>query len=159
MAVRLVLVPETEKPALRRLLGDHLAEMNLFADVGTEYRYFDLYWTETSSRWPYWIVRQDEIVGFALINTWSPSGSGTDYSVAEFYICQEHRGQGFGRAALAALLRQHPGQWELSVLENNAPALAFWPRALASTGVHDIAEMTMSGEIVYRFATSVPKGR
>ncbi|MDO1584573.1 GNAT family N-acetyltransferase [Rhizobium oryzicola] len=151
MAVSITIVTQSEKAELRKLLADHLATMNAYADVGPDYRFFDLYWTETQTRWPFWICRDGAIAGFALINTWSPSGLGTDYSMAEFYIVPEARRQGLGAQALLALTQQHPGRWEFGVLEKNAPALAFWPKAIAAAGARDVATTSRGNQIIYRF--------
>ena len=151
MAVSIRLVQEREKAQLRKLLGDHLATMNAYADVGTDYRFFDLYWTETQTRWPYWICSDGHLVGFTLVNTWSPSGLGTDYSIAEFYITPEARRRGLGAQALIALTRQHPGRLELGILEKNAPALAFWPKAIERAGARDVSAACRANQIIYRF--------
>jgi GNAT superfamily N-acetyltransferase len=41
-----------------------------------------------------------ESIGFIFINQWLPSGRGTDYAVAEFYIAPRWRGQGHGTEAV-----------------------------------------------------------
>lgn len=49
-----------------------------------EYPYFDVYWTE-KDRHPYFIKKQDIIIGFCLVNTYTEELK-SGYSIAEFYI-------------------------------------------------------------------------
>lgn len=44
---------------------------------------------------------------------------------------QAYRGRGTGRAALAAILARHPGNWHIATPLANTAALAFWHKAVA----------------------------
>ncbi len=133
------------------MLSVYLGELSQYGDVDLEYRYFDSYWLD-EDRWPYLIVKDQRTVGFALVNTWSPSGKGTNFSIAEFFVLPEFRGTGVGRSAFASLLGTHPGFWELSVMSNNEAGKAFWQRALATVGVSEIETVDLDGELVHRFS-------
>ena len=141
----------SDKPRLRHLLADYLLELSTYGDVNLAYPFFDAYWQIGSCRWPYLVQNNDKLVGFALVNKWSPSGRGTDFAMAEFYIAPEARGQRIGLNAAKAVLLQHPGVWELSVMALNASAQRFWPKVLEAAEVRQIERMNREGETIYRF--------
>lgn len=151
MSIGIELASTAHKPLLRSLLSDCLAEFEKYGGSGADYPYFDAYWQEAENRWPYLLRRDGECIGFALVNTWSPSGRGTDFSIAEFYIVPRARGHGAGRDAATAVLRAHPGLWELSVMALNAPAQAFWPRAIDAAAGDAVERITSDSETIYRF--------
>lgn len=68
-------------------------------------------------------------VGFALVHdiTVNPDA---DWKISEFFVMQPYKSLGIGRQAVEWLLKQHHGLWEVSVLKDNAPALAFWKKCL-----------------------------
>lgn len=141
--------PVTDKPLMRRLVDAYGAEMAAYGE-GDPGRYFDAYWQEPG-RWPY-VIRCDGVaVGFVWVNTWSPSGRGTDFAVAEFYVAPEFRRSGVGRDAATATFRAHPGQWELAVLPANVTALAFWTAAIAAAGSHDLERVDVDDRPIFRF--------
>jgi predicted acetyltransferase len=118
-----------DRLVVRHQLKDYLNELSAFGSVEERYAYFDEYWKE-STRSAYVVEVDGEPIGFIFINQWSPSGRGTDYSVAEFYIAPRWRGRRHGTGAAHQVFQRHPGQWELAVFNGNARALAFWPAAI-----------------------------
>lgn len=149
LKVRLSLTPE--KSVLRNLLAAYLSELSEYGDVEIAYPYFDAYWNEGECRWPYVIYDSDQLVGFAFVNTFSPSGRGTDFSFAEFYIVPDARRHGIGRDAAKAILTAHSGVWELSVMSPNAPAQRFWPNAIGAAQVRQYERIEHEQETIYRF--------
>ncbi len=89
------------------------------------YPYFDLYWEE-KSRIPYFIRQDDDIVGFALVCL------GASNQIAEFCVVQDARRNGLGRKAATEVLQNHPGLWEIAVMEENKNAIRFWERVIDS---------------------------
>lgn len=154
--VEVRLVALSEKAELRRLLDPYLTAHADLVDPQrhhgdpTDYPHFDAYWTEPERR-PFWIVTSAEAVGFALVNRYSPSGLGCDAAMAEFCILPPWRRAGIGLAAARAVFATAPGLWELQVYEATAPALAFWPRAIAAAGVRDVTELRMADRRIHRF--------
>lgn len=146
----------SEKTELRRALDPYLIAHADIVDPQrrhgdpTAYPYFDAYWTEPDRR-PFWIVVSGEAVGFALINRHSPSGLGCDAAVAEFCVLPPWRRAGIGLAAARAVFATTPGLWELQVYEATAPALAFWPRAIAAAGGREVTEVSLDARRVHRF--------
>jgi predicted acetyltransferase len=133
------------------MLSAYLRELSQYGDVDHEYRFFDSYWVDRERR-PYIIAIGERTGGFALVNTWSPSGKGADFAVAEFYVLPEFRGTGVGKQAFTSLLHNRSGIWELSVMSKNEAGKAFWQRALASAGVGESERIELDGHLVRRFS-------
>ena len=90
--------------------------------------YFD-----ASDRWPLLIFVEDQIAGFALINQHSHlTGGHVERNMGEFFVGRPFRRHGVATEAFHAMLALHPGRWEVAVAVRNAPARAFWPRAIAA---------------------------
>jgi predicted acetyltransferase len=151
MGICIELASAAHKPLLKGLLSECLAEFEQYGGSGADYLYFEAYWQEPESRWPYLVRRDGECIGFAFVNTWSPSGRGTDFSIAEFYIVAQARGQGAGRDAATAVLHAHPGLWELSVMALNTTAQAFWPQVIDGARGRDAEQIKSDSETIYRF--------
>jgi len=114
-------------PYLRELSAFIVAE----SSGSDNFPYFDAYWSEPSRK-PYLLYKNGDTAGFALINRWSPSGHGTDWSMAEFFVRPYYRRKGIGGAAFREIMRCNPGVWEIPILAANKPALAFWQVTLRS---------------------------
>lgn len=76
------------------------------------------------------ILRHDKVAGFVTIDRQNPSGQGTDWNIAEFFILAKYRRHGIGTAAVTAMLATRPGRWEAAVMPENTRALAFWHQTL-----------------------------
>ncbi|HUZ14230.1 MAG TPA: GNAT family N-acetyltransferase [Caulobacteraceae bacterium] len=156
ISVTLVPVPLADKPALKAMLDPYLVEHADVADPErrygdpARYPYFDVYWTEPE-RTPLWILAEGERVGFVLVNAHSPSGRGTDRTIAEFFVLPAWRRRGAGAAAARAALQSRPGQWELQVYKTNPAGMAFWPRAIAAAGARDWERLDLGEPVVHRF--------
>jgi predicted acetyltransferase len=79
-----------------------------------------------------------------------PSGQGTDFAMAEFYIIPEARQDGLGQIAASAAFAQHTGQWELGVVNANTGGYEFWNRVLAK---YTATQITNGPETIFRFQT------
>jgi len=65
----------------------------------------------------------DRPIGFALAR-----GLTTDCrQMGEFFVARAARGTGHARTIAEALLRAHPGRWEIAFQEDNTRAARFWP--------------------------------
>jgi predicted acetyltransferase len=148
MTVSIRPCPEPEKSQLFAMLQRCLAELSKFGEVDLSYPYFDSYWQDVD-RWPYLIFCNRQLAGFALVNSWSPSGLGTDFAMAEFYVAPAFRRQKLGRGAFDLLIRKHPGQWELSVFDDNTAALMFWQRSLGQSDL--VSQLEHPSATVFRF--------
>jgi predicted acetyltransferase len=155
-AVRLEPVRLTDKAALRAWFDPYLIAHADLADPErrygdpTVYEFFDAYWTEPN-RWPYWVMVGGERAGFVLVNQWSPSGRGTQRSIAEFSIDPALRRGGIGVAAALAAFSTYSGLWELQVYRANAAGMGFWPLAITAAGASDWEMIDLDDRVVHRF--------
>lgn len=150
MSVAIVLAALKDKELLKELMTAYLAETNDDDHAGTDYPYFDDYWTD-ATRWPYFITLNNEIAGFALINQWSVLGLPTDFAIAEFFISPAYRRNKIGKSALQKLIQTHKGLWEISVSLSNSSARYFWKQALTANNIKDIECHHTSENEIYRF--------
>ncbi|MFI5264850.1 MAG: GNAT family N-acetyltransferase [Candidatus Kapaibacterium sp.] len=122
-------VEMTEKSQLWDLLQEYLGEngRRVFAatknqDGSYSYPYFDHYWQEPT-RFPFYIVDEDSVVGFVMIRRLAP----VLYSIAEFYVRPHYRRAGIGRSAVTEVFETFPdNSWLISVIHENKPAFDFW---------------------------------
>lgn len=145
-----ILIPalKSDKKILKELLCVYLEELSQYHETDTDYAYLDTYWQTDQRRWPYLIRSETQTVGFILVNAWSPSGQGTDFAMAEFYITPKARKNGLGQQAANAAFSAHPDQWELSVVRANTGVRAFWSRVLDQTNA---SQITHGSETIFRF--------
>jgi len=109
------------------------------------YEYMGAYWREPA-RTPLLIRRGGRLAGFALINDHSHSGLPLDRNFAEFFVMRKYRRAGVASAAVRQILTRYPGCWEAAMMQRNAAAQVFWPRAVAATPrVRDIATIEGDG--------------
>ena len=151
MSSSLLAVDAASKNQLREMLSAYLNELGQYSEVDLSYKYFDSYWLDCN-RWPFFIEKENETVGFVLLNTWSPSQKGTDYAIAEFCVLPEFRGSGIGKSAVTKLLHSRPGLWEISVVLRNKTAKAFWTSALKIPGVFELEQIDFEDRLVFRFS-------
>jgi len=145
MIVDIVAVPPAEKLALAAMLAAYVREMQTVIGIASgagDYPYFDLYWDEPESRWPFWLRTGQANAGFALVRR-DDSGR---YQMAEFYVVPSLRRHGVGIAAARRLIALHRGRWRITQRAQNAVATAFWRRVL--NGVTPYDEMTTHTDAV-----------
>ncbi|MBU1336525.1 MAG: GNAT family N-acetyltransferase [Alphaproteobacteria bacterium] len=131
--IRLVAAGPGQKPVIANLIQLYLYDMTetmpfpVGADGRFGYGFLERFW-----RFPYLIHAGDEIAGFALVIEECPlTGTKPCWFMAEFFILKAYRRRGAGQAAVAAAMREHPGDWHIAVPQANAPAGAFWDNSLA----------------------------
>lgn len=99
------------------------------------------------------------LAGFALVNRWSPSGRGTDWEIAEFFVLRHYRRQSLGTRAAHSVFAKLPGIWEIGVLETNAPAVRFWSHVVSWPRCHELQELVGDGARwagpIFRFDVSL----
>lgn len=84
---------------------------------------------EEDSRRAYLIKVYGDIAGFILLNQVTTNNS-NDWNIGEFFILGRYQGNGIGKQAAKKIWRLYPGEWEVSVIPENASALAFWENAI-----------------------------
>ena len=98
-------------------------------------------------------------VGFGLFfHTYSTFLGRRSLWLEDLFVLPEHRGRGIGRALLRALaslaVERNCGRFEWSVLEWNAPAIAFY-ETIGATVMPDWRIARVTGESLLRLATRV----
>ncbi len=139
----------SDKPILKDMLESYLSELSAFGDIDGDYPYFDAYWQEPEVRWPYLFLKGEVPVGFALVR--APEEAGGDFSIAEFSIVSGSRQRGYGRMMASAVMRRHPGSWNVAIMAGNELAKAFWPKAIAAAGAQRIRPGLDEDGPFYRF--------
>ncbi|MDP3314919.1 MAG: GNAT family N-acetyltransferase [Devosia sp.] len=131
--ITIVPVTTDQKPLIANLIQLYLYDMTesmpfpVGADGRFEYDFLDRFW-----RFPYLILSDEEIAGFALVIDECPLTAGAQcFFMAEFFVLKAYRRQGIGQSALNAITARHNGDWHIGVPLANQPAQAFWGRALA----------------------------
>jgi len=115
----------------------------------------ELWWNNPETLHPYLIRVHGRAAGLALVGSGAYAPNDRDFEIIEFFLLRGFRGRGVGQSVAIDLFRRHPGRWELKVLPENQPALAFWRKTIAATGAIPFTEGTVDtsdGEMVaFRF--------
>jgi predicted acetyltransferase len=146
MTAREILVPAQERADAAAMLQDYIAEMAQFVpdvQAGQAYPYFDLYWSEPDTRWPFWLKVDDVNAGFAFVRR-----DQAGMQMAEFFVASGCRRHGVGLGAARRLIARFPGSWRITQRESNRPAIAFWHRVLDGFAAYD--EVTTATDAVRR---------
>jgi predicted acetyltransferase len=159
-AAHMELVPATaaQAPILANLLELYSHDFSEFIDLelGEDGRYgyprLPLYFTDPN-RHPFLIHVDGHLAGFVLVKRGSADPNTWD--MAEFFIVRRYRKQGIGREVAHEIWRRFHGPWEVRVIPENQPALAFWEKAIATftgAGVQS-SHVEMNGEprVLFRF--------
>lgn len=94
------------------------------------YKYLDYYWTE-EKRWAYFIVVDQKLAGFIMVNDYSEvEDRKTDFVISEFFVMYKYRRLGVGRQAFFKVLTLHKGTWQLKRHPKNIPSVHFWNKAV-----------------------------
>ena len=134
--IRLIAAEETDRELLWNINQKYLYEMTNFYDDPMDkdgnYHYgtFEAYFTDPK-RIAYLLYEDTALIGFAMIHPYSLIGRSPDHTMAEFTIFPVYRKKHLAFAAAAALLKQHPGQWEIKYNEKNTAAKRLWNRIAA----------------------------
>ena len=94
------------------------------------YKYLDYYWTE-EKRWAYFIVVDQKLSGFIMVNDYSEvEDRKTDFVISEFFVMYKYRRLGVGRQAFFKVLQLHKGTWQLKRHPENIPSVHFWNKTV-----------------------------
>lgn len=122
------LAKENEKNLLKDALFRYLKELAQYEKKESleeiEYKYLDLYWSE-SNRYPFIMLRADNLIGFCLLRD-----IGEACSVAEFSIAPEFRRRGYGKQLIEFIIEFCKKKNHDNVIANsmisNVIAKKFW---------------------------------
>lgn len=94
------------------------------------YECFDLKsYFVNEDRFPYLILANDEIAGFAMINKVGARPY-VDWNVGEFFILAKFQKRGLGREAAIQIFNAHSGVWNVMVMPLNQSAEKFWSNTI-----------------------------
>lgn len=162
MNIEITLANINQSPVIAQLYELYTYEMTDLADFDINdngfYGYDDLplYWEE-SKRYPYLIWINKKIGGFVLVQQGSPINDDTRiWDIAEFFVMRKFRGKGIGQFVAHHLWRQHQGEWQIRVWENNNVAHKFWDKTIQNFIKKPIVPNRISyqgheGLLVYQF--------
>ncbi|WP_144550048.1 GNAT family N-acetyltransferase [Bacillus sp. X1(2014)] len=127
--INLVKVLKKEENILHNLMQFYIYEFTKFLpgitleDNGL-FKPYDLtdFWISPNHH-PFFIKQDDELIGFALVES---AIEGKPNTILEFFIIQKYAGKGFGKIAANQLFSIFPGKWQITQIEKNYPAQAFW---------------------------------
>lgn len=85
----------------------------------------------TSPNQAFLIKVNEELAGFILLNK-KGTQPNIDWNMAEFFILAKFQGKGIGQSIAHELWKTYAGYWEVSVIPENRPALAFWQKAISA---------------------------
>lgn len=144
-------VPKEENSVLRNLMelyqhdhaewdGTDLNEHGLYG-----YTHFDHYWTD-DGRHPFIIRVDGKLAGFVMVRT--PPNVEARNRLCEFFIVRKYRRKGIGRIVTHRIFDMFPGEWEVTQVENNHIARAFWERVVSeyTNGNYEQTDEIYQGE-------------
>lgn len=84
---------------------------------------------EGEDRYAFLVKVGEELAGFVLIHK-NGTNPDTEWNMGEFFIVAKFQGKGIGKQAAHLVWQQFPGSWEVTVIPENTPALAFWRKTV-----------------------------
>lgn len=136
MKIDLKQVEADEKEILRNLLEKYDYEFSQWnkRDVNKlglyGYDYLDCYWTE-NNRFAFFILVDNNLAGFAMVNDYPETAEKTDYSLAEFFVMIKYRRNGVGKIAANKIFNMFHGKWQLKRHPHNIPSVHFWNKVVS----------------------------
>lgn len=136
MKIELKKVSVEEKEILRNLLEKYdyefsqwnLRDVNNLGLYG--YDYLDCYWTE-EKRYAFFIMVDEKLAGFVMVNDYPEADEPTDYSLAEFFVMFKYRRMGVGKIVANKVFELFRGKWQLKRHPHNIPSVHFWDKVIS----------------------------
>lgn len=91
---------------------------------------------------PFLIHADGDVAGFCLIDRFAIV-PGIDWNMGEFFVLGPYGRRGIGRQAATQAFRRFPGQWQVSQVPWNTPAIAFWRRVIGDYTGGDVVEQSL----------------
>lgn len=134
MNIELRIPSRSDRLLIRRMMELYNYDFSEFEDNDLDehghfgYGDLDYFWFEPTHA--AFIVTVDEkLAGFVLVDD-ETFVEGNERSITEFFVMRKYRRKGVGKWAAAEVFSRLPAKWEVRVIENNAPAKAFWKRII-----------------------------
>jgi predicted acetyltransferase len=104
---------------------------------------------------PLVILKDGRPSGFALVSKpLVATPDGYEFRMAEFYIRQNARRRGIGRAAATLIFSRFAGRWEVSEAVANQRAIHFWRQTVMAYTQGRYDERVRDGEVRQRFTSA-----
>lgn len=112
-------------------------------------------WFSDDSAYPLVILKDQKPVGFAVVSRPSiGQRNKIDFRLSEFFIVATQRRLGIGRDAANLIFRRFAGRWEITELQHNKAAIAFWRDVVAGYTGGKHREFALNGEIHQQFEST-----
>lgn len=150
MNVQLRIPSRSDRTLVRRLMELYQYDFSEFdgqdLDEHGTFGYGDLdyFWFEPTHA-VFLVTVDEKLAGFVLIDN-EVVVSGNERSVCEFFIMRKYRRQGIGKQVAVEVFRRLPAKWEVRVIEQNAPAQAFWRRVIAEVTQDQFQEKRLDND-------------
>jgi predicted acetyltransferase len=125
----------------------YLSDMKLGDNGAYKRIQLDKYWSDDQFH-AYFIKLGDELIGFALVESATISSPNT---IQEFFIIAKYKGNGYGKEMAKKLFTMFPGEWEITQIEKNKPAHAFWKGLIKEISAGNYKECNKNGLYVQKF--------
>jgi predicted acetyltransferase len=122
----------------------------------------ELWWNNPETLHPFLIRVHGRAAGLVLIGSaphYAPLDR--DFEVIEFFLLRGFRNRGVGQSVALDIFGRYPGRWELKVLPENEPAMAFWRKTIAAANsvpfTEEISETDDGDMVIFRFETGIKR--
>ena len=112
------------------------------------------WWSEPETLLPHLIKLDEMPIGFALVACPGLEAD-ADFILCEYFVVRRARRKGIGRMAAKVLFDRLAGRWQLDVMQENGPALAFWRAMLTDYTGTQPEEHAEEEDIVFRFGSGL----
>ncbi len=136
------IVNHEEKDIMKRMLSKYLVELSKFeANVKFDengvpvYKWFNNYWTDYG-RYPFFLIIDNVIAGFAMIRF--HENEEYDYSIAEFYVLPDFRGNGNAIWFADSLLKLFNGKFKIETRLTNPAGIKFWTKFTLTKNIEKV---------------------
>lgn len=136
-----------EKFTLSNMLNDYLDDLSKYTSesFSKPYKFLNSYFSEENRR-PFFILADNKVVGFALVNLKDPLSNSQKQAISEFYILPEYRRKGIGEKAAEQIFTLLPGTWVIRELKGN-PSIKFWKKIIEKYTQGNYLEYEQNDEI------------
>lgn len=162
-SIEIRVAPESEKHILHNLLQFHAHDMSEFdgEDVNDEGQFeydgfilLDDYWTD-DKRHPFIVWVAGKPAGFAVMLEEEFEDGGGCFFMVDFFILKKYRRQGIGQYVAHSLFEQFQGNWQISEIERNLPAQAFWRKTISRYRNGEFQEELIDGGVMQIFDSAL----
>ncbi|PWT96134.1 MAG: GNAT family N-acetyltransferase [Bacteroidetes bacterium] len=136
---KLIKASADHKIVIQNLMQLYMHDFSEFMDLNVgadglfpEYKDLDLYWTDTTNRFPYLILQDEKYAGFLLVRQIELDARNY-FSMAEFFVLRNFRNKRLGQKVAFEIFNLHRGNWKLFQIESNHPAQQFWRKVIAES--------------------------